>query len=364
MSFFKSFFKGFGPQKIAHKDAKAKEFYDQGLVLIKSGDSAGGAGKLVLSLGCELHPLTFLALSKLYAAQNDFGKVEKNAVLGLKNCSANNSDAQIVQELTRLQQTAQERAELKRTEIQAVLSSKNMRAIFELFEVGSIRETVLKASIESIRFRIGERPEKAPRSRWGGEPDLPPNTPWPKSPSGTSLSFLMQIDCSELQKLPTWADRTSFSGMLSLFVEEWYLTTSQQENYKLLAFPYGEKLERRTLPASLTTENSAIDEHKIFFTEQNSFPDFETLSESCEVDFTKYDALLEAYDGEPPLHRILGNPKWVQGQEYVDSEYELLFQLDSYDGPCWGDSGRLYVFTNSNKLKQGDFSDTVAVFQD
>lgn len=168
--------------------------------------------------------------------------------------------------------------------------------------------------------------------------------------------FLAQINFSELPENDIFPKK----GLLQFFIlnDDCYgLFSEDKDGYKVV---YHEDIEDEGLEVlgDRTIEYSPLyntDLGMKFTVKEEclSYQDFR-FYDYFDGDLT--DEMYEALDGSGS--KILGYPAFTQEDPRQNDKYDtLLLQLDSDKNMMWGDSGVANFFINSEKLRQGDFSD-------
>lgn len=219
-------------------------------------------------------------------------------------------------------------------------------------------------------------------SKLGGSPDLPRDLEWPAGPEG-ALRFLAQLDLGAVRASggPDWLPP---EGRLYLFFDDRFGEADQVR--VLYASTDAQLVSRPPQDASAWP----LHERGVAFTAQESLPSLDWLAEdpgTLEMDDDELAALtdLAASKGPSPQHRIGGYPEEIQDEQMALSceratgatgeeaamlrravrTWKLLAQIDSDGdlGTSFGDSGRLYVFVRASEAQQGQFANTVTLYQ-
>ena len=237
-------------------------------------------------------------------------------------------------------------------------------------------------------------------SKVGGTPYLPRGEAWPVCSCGAPMTFLAQIDCTQLKDLPDFPH----TGLLQFFVgtDDLYGADfdgqTAQLGYKVF---YREAVDPSVTPADVALPQPTDDEERytplgdrpcrvvfgqpreqalpegdhLFETlfvqawnqrrpekHLNSIWDFYGLFPKEERDYDIFTLKSELKTG----HRLAGYPFFIQNDPRSgDIDYQefdtLLFQLDSEmrdrrELVCWGDCGVGNFFISRDALKRRDFS--------
>ena len=220
-----------------------------------------------------------------------------------------------------------------------------------------------------------EKPAEIWSSKVKGYPYLPQEMDYPTDENGTPLTFVAQIDFSEMPTLEGFPAK----GMIQFFVGSDDLyglnfdNPTEQKNFKLI---YHEEILKDK--ALLNTDFSFLEapQYAPFEDETSYGLSFEKLVEpisSTDVRFEKritegvlhkfgekkWD-LIDEYlkKNSAKGSKVGGYPHFTQEDPRADSHEVLLFQLDndSSKGIHWGDAGVANFFINTEDLLKADFS--------
>lgn len=274
----------------------------------------------------------------------------------------------------------------------------------------SLIEQNITSSIGMRFYRDSKSDLKLGSTKFGGIPDLPIGFEWyyfeGKSPFDNSinqrpLSFIAQLDCSELSqydrnhKLPS-------DGILYFFYELESMTWGYDPENKGSAkvFYYSgekEKLIKATCPKDMNADY-ILPELIIEFEEIKSVPSFEELFPDGKTDlWNEYDDLLESMNLKPDdnISKLLGFADVIQNEMTLEcemvtngiycgdaehytkenilkyqkgaKEWKLLFQLDTVAFEdyelMFGDCGRIYFYIKDTALESKNFEDTWLILQ-
>lgn len=252
-------------------------------------------------------------------------------------------------------------------------------------------------------------------SRFGGWPDLPVECQWPQWQS-KPMSFLAQLNFVELHKcqpnlcLPKAGVLFFFIGCSEETFENDHLNkethmidlmlgtkSEHQKSWKVIYANPDSELERKTIESGPLPELFSpclLTMHK----SPAAFPNEQTaayeLIKFGDEDKDNFNELLDVLAEEYPQNQIMGYPHLLQymppeiscelarngkdpyklpeenSAEYLSllekaSCYGLLLQLTSDENTdfCWGDAGHLYFYSNREKMRSGDFSESWVVFE-
>ncbi|TCC59390.1 DUF1963 domain-containing protein [Kribbella pittospori] len=233
------------------------------------------------------------------------------------------------------------------------------------------------------------------RTQLGGKPELPEETPWPVT-DGRPLSFIAQVDCSEL---PTLDDGPlPASGLLSFFydgVEQaaWGFDPTDADHWRVIYTPPTTPSAIRDFPPDL--EPTGRYEATTLRPEiEWTIPPWESFAVEELGIGRAADGYADVFgDSDSLIHRLLGHPEPVQGDmqhecqlasngiycgdsTYTESaraqkllpassEWRLLLQVDSAEdlGMMWGDVGRLYYWIRDQDLRDREWDKVWLVLQ-
>lgn len=250
-------------------------------------------------------------------------------------------------------------------------------------------ETLLKKELIIKPKGADENELPLGRSKIGGRPDLSVNTGWFREENGKCLSFIAQINLSEVAQLEG-AGLLPRKGMLYFFYsakqQAWGFDIKDKGKFKVFFDNTDHtKLERKDFPDDLE-EHARYKPCKLSFIESVSLPDWESpsvINKLNNEESGNYSYLLEEY--APDMNKLLGHSDNIQapmelecqlvtnglycGDEsgYNDprakelaknaDDWTLLFQLDSNEeaGMMWGSVGVLYFWIKKNDLANKQF---------
>ncbi|KAK9881476.1 hypothetical protein WA026_016360 [Henosepilachna vigintioctopunctata] len=231
---------------------------------------------------------------------------------------------------------------------------------------------------ESIAFKVKTATDlKLWHSKVGGMPYLPVGEKYPCDSKGYPLTFLMQINFSEIPPLLDYPTE----GILQFYINETddlmgldFDNPTNQEGFRVLYFQTIENDESKLQSGVPNSESNSedytgcgpLDKNCIlgmeFYREKQYITPFDyrfDKSISFAHDYDIVDVYQEALGTSG--HRIGGYPHFTQTDPRVNheefQEYELLVQLDSDgNGILWGDMGIGAFFIHPNDLKDCNFS--------
>jgi uncharacterized protein YwqG len=254
-------------------------------------------------------------------------------------------------------------------------------------------DTLLAASKEVAAMHPNSRADdQIPlgRSKLGGKPDLPVNYGWPLDAREHPLSFIIQINLSEI---PAFAERGRLpaNGLLSVFynLEIWGFDPKDGHGFRVVYFDCDASALRRTAPPELPAKELLFGllkrEQKVKqfracalnFEPALVLPDFADLK----LEESLADPYYELLESLGCHHRLLGYAEPIQNpmelecemvtnglytgdsRSYSDvrrNEFErssrswhLLMQIDTeveQSDMMWGDGGRLYIWIKEDDL--------------
>jgi uncharacterized protein YwqG len=232
-----------------------------------------------------------------------------------------------------------------------------------------------KTDKNEAQLAISWEPAEEKRlSKIGGLPNIKQGFIWPQW-KGVSLSFLAQLDLSELPSIPPSLAGLPQTGMLYFFYDKeqstWGFSPEDRGSWGVLYESDATGLQEAVCPDDLTEE--------------------EVYSELPVMPF-----VVESFRGnETTRHQMGGFPNAVQSDDMEEEcqlasnginvggfikredqaraesllsakgDWRLLFQLDSEEdaGMMWGDCGVLYFWIRTQDLSRRDFSKIWMVLQ-
>ncbi len=217
-------------------------------------------------------------------------------------------------------------------------------------------------------------------SKLGGLPDLPASMNWPSHPSGKALTFIGQLDLSEVplrHGLPGDGVLYFFSALGWREEEDadpdipWE-EFDTQKGWNSISIGHQPLAANVKAPPSLREHEIlkcvAVDFEKIL-----TLPPPETLEwNEHEVDRYQWQVYfpfieVQSYlSGTPNRHILLGHPNYIQNKsEPPSASTTLLFQLASDEAmeTCFGDGGNLYFFVNPKGIPTAEFDSVYVDYQ-
>jgi len=258
------------------------------------------------------------------------------------------------------------------------------------FLTPSLRTALRPLLLPSLRLRVsGEAVPDSTGTRFGGVPLLAGDAPWPRSAAGRPLSFLGQLNSTDVNTrlgatlLPP---DTLLSFFYDLHEEPWGFDPADASGSRVLVTP-----QAAAHPRAAPAEAASFPAHATVATPARTLPDrwdsppgrplAAALHEGVEA---FYDAA-EEQDEDVPRHRVFGWPELVQGPMQLECQlvtngiycgdpdgyrdprvadlragardWLLLWQIDTDEdaGWAWGDAGTLYYWIHRDDLATGDF---------
>jgi len=234
-------------------------------------------------------------------------------------------------------------------------------------------------------------------SKIGGKPDLVNQDMWPRAKNGKSMSFIAQVNCSDIS-ITDPEIKMPLNGMISFFYcadqEIWGFDPKDKSSFKVV-FTTNSPLIRVDYPADLQA-HSRFNANSIEFDPTVSLPNLEydcmdgVFSDDDDDDMDTYSDLIN----ETSKNQMFGYANPVQGTMELDCQlvtnniyvgdakgYEhpkvkelesgkddwiLLLQVDSEDdktGMMWGDSGMLYFWIRKPDLESQNFDNCWCILQ-
>lgn len=256
----------------------------------------------------------------------------------------------------------------------------------------------LKPEILAQLQPVNEKDIEIGQSKIGGQPDLPRNIEWFKENNGKYLSFIAQINLSEVSQFDS-SKNLPAQGILYFFYsadqDAWGFDPKDKDKFKVFYFDNKiDKPERKEFPKELN-ERSRYKPCKLTFQSSVSLPNWEQDYVSSALDKAESDKYLDlTEDLDAESNKLLGHSDNIQGPMELECElvtnglycgdatgyndpkvkeleknagdWTLLFQVDSNEeeaGMIWGDMGRLYFWIKKDDLKNKRFDKCWIVLQ-
>ena len=270
------------------------------------------------------------------------------------------------------------------------ITKETMETLFDSNKLGkywSDFEPLLRSEIRIFAEPKNESEISIGQSKIGGLPDLPNNVNWFKEDNGKSLSFIAQINCSELKDLEQHL-KLPDDGIIYFFYsaaqEAWGFDIKDKDKFKVYYSTRTDNLVRKDAPSDL-------EKHSIFKTcilkykNSVSLPSWENDLVRNRLNEKELDNYIEITSNET-MNKMFGYADNVQGEMELEcqlvtnglycgdatgyndprrpalekgiGDWNLLLQIDSEEdktGMMWGDAGRLYFWIKEKDLKNLDF---------
>lgn len=258
---------------------------------------------------------------------------------------------------------------------------------WEIFEP-KLREEINIHTLPEDKIALGQ-------SKFGGKPDLPKNIEWFKEASGKSLSFIAQLNFSELQNYNVSKDLPK-EGILYFFYsanqEAWGFDIKDKDKFKVFYSIDIENIESKSFPSDLE-QFSIYKPCSLKFSNAVSLPSWENEFVGEVLNDSEMDSYMEITSADNN-NKILGYSDNIQGEMELEcqlvtnglycgdpsgyndprrkelekgaSDWKLLLQIDSEDDKTemmWGDSGRLYFWIRQQDLRELNFEKSWFVLQ-
>ncbi len=250
----------------------------------------------------------------------------------------------------------------------------------------------LRNEILTTPKTVNEDELRLGQSKIGGQPDLPKNIEWFKEDNGKRLSFIAQINLSEVTEFDN-SNSLPSQGILYFFysakADAWGFDIKDKDKFKVFYYEGPlEELQRKEFPADLVNY-SRYKPCKLRFQSSVSIPNWEhdyVSKQLTKKEIDKYIDATEDLDLNVETNKLLGHSDNIQGpmelecqlvtnglycgdeRGYNDprakelekgaGDWILLFQVDSnYEesGMIWGDAGMLYFWIRKDDLKNKKF---------
>lgn len=240
-----------------------------------------------------------------------------------------------------------------------VAVSEGLQQLITEFDLEHVQADILGAVYECVSISSAPA-ESLPigASKFGGVADLPAETAYP-SFNGTPLSFIGQINLTEVSVLHLKHNPLPMSGMLSFF----YYDGDEEAVYGEPEHKDGWRVLYTDDTSGMSAQGAAsYPERRMLFkkAEKLEYRYFER-----DEDDEKFEKLMNQLYKQLD-HQLLGVPVSVQGEvfeevaEHIDSKPVLLFQVDTDDDldMMWGDMGMLYYVIGAHDLASKRFEKT------
>lgn len=232
------------------------------------------------------------------------------------------------------------------------------------------------------------------KSKFGGVPDLPKNVEWFKEKNGKSLSFIAQLNLSEIKNLESSISLPK-NGIIYFFYsseqESWGSDYNDKDKFKVYYSNDLNNLEKKQIPSDFS-EFGIYKSCELTFSNSYSLPSWDNDFVSKELNREEKD-IYDLITYPQVNHKIFGYSNNIQGEmelecelvtkglyyedyrafdsqkkeefERKEKEWKLLLQIDSDDKTemMWGDSGRLYFWIKQKDLENLDFDKAWFILQ-
>lgn len=284
------------------------------------------------------------------------------------------------------------------TDTNDILTPSELKVKFENLGLGEYWvkfEPLLRNEIRIIISRSDTVNQILGKSKVGGQPDLPKEINWFREKNDKSLSFIAQINLSEIKTF----DKDNLlpdSGILYFFYsaeqEVWGFDPKDKDKFKVHYSTDTQNIIKQEFPSDLP-DYARYKECKLDFKTTVALPswDNEIVQTSLsEKEINQYLNLPQDYainkmfgyanniQSEMELEcQLVSNglycgdasgyndPK-AKGLEKGAKDWILLFQIDSEvekTGMMWGDVGRLYFWIKREDLKKKNFNNSWMILQ-
>jgi uncharacterized protein YwqG len=237
--------------------------------------------------------------------------------------------------------------------------SESLQQLITEYDLEHVRSDIFSSVYECVSISsapAGTLPSGA--SKFGGVADLPAATTYP-SFNGTPLSFVGQINLTEVYALHLNHNPLPMSGMLSFF----YYDRDDEAVYGEPEHKDGWRVLYTDDTSGMSAQGTAsYPERRMLFkrTEKLEFRYFEQNE-----DDEKFEQLMDRLH-EQLDHQMFGVPVSVQGEvfeevaDHIEGKPVLLFQVDTDDDldMMWGDAGMLYYVIGEHDLASKRFEKT------
>jgi uncharacterized protein YwqG len=280
----------------------------------------------------------------------------------------------------------------------SVMTKEKMKSLFDDFKLGkywSDLEPLLRSEIRIFTDPKNESEIKIGQSKIGGLPDLPNNVDWFKENNGKSLSFIAQINCSELKtfeqnlKLP---DNGIIYFFYSAEQEAWGFDTKDEDKFKVYYSASTDNIVRKDAPSDLEA-HSIYKSCILNYKNSVSLPSWENELVRNRLNDKELGSYIEITSNEE-MNKMFGYADNVQGEMELEcqlvtnglycgdetgyndprrpqlekgmGDWNLLLQIDSEEdktGMMWGDAGRLYFWIKEQDLKNLNFDKSWFILQ-
>lgn len=261
----------------------------------------------------------------------------------------------------------------------------NRFKVFDLEHKLDFFKPLIKSKIDLSLTPKNEENLTIGQSKIGGKPDLPSGTNWPKTDENKPLSFIAQLNCSEISKFDD-NNLLPQIGLLSFFYcaeqAAWGFDPKDKDRFKIIYTDKIDTLEKREFPKDLE-EYSIFPSNSLTLNKSLSLPNFDhflidglltdeesdnyfEISGSSESHVLGYSDNIQGnmelecqlvtnglYCGDPSGYN---NPKSKE-LDKGKKDWILLLEVDSEEKAqmMWGDMGKLYFWIKKQDLLDKNF---------
>jgi uncharacterized protein YwqG len=273
----------------------------------------------------------------------------------------------------------------------------DIQQIFKAFQLEKYLpkiEPLVKPVIEIELKQTNEKNISISQSKIGGKPSLPKDFNWPKTDKEKSMSFIAQLNISDLKK---YDEENLFpeDGIISFFYcadqQAWGFDPNDKNSFKIVYFNSKSELQKVDFPKDLESE-SIFKSNTIKLNKSLSIPTWDDDSIIGVIEDEDSDNYFEVSHGFN--NQILGYANNVQNtmelecqlvtnglycgdpSGYKDprrkelesglKDWVLLLQIDSEEdnaGMMWGDVGKIYFWIKKQDLKEKKFENAWCILQ-
>ncbi|MBR5074497.1 MAG: DUF1963 domain-containing protein [Bacteroidales bacterium] len=276
------------------------------------------------------------------------------------------------------------------TKLKEVTGDENLKFDTETVNAISAKLPSFKRNSITIKFKeeTGGESETG-QTKFGGNPDVPDGFEWPKDSEGYPMSFILQINCSDIKKFDK-ENKLPKSGIFSFFYS-WknesmsYIDEDDDPSYnpkiaQVYYYDLPEGMLHRQAPPKKLAKEYRMTERYVSFSSQDCVPAWEDAiaMQIVDTDCSKIEyqsAMLESgtqgISDEDFNGSMLGYATPVEDDTLDEPQNEiLLLQLFSsnlieedegteeecYDPIEFGVEGKVYFYISKKDLAERDFS--------
>ncbi|MEP5935588.1 MAG: YwqG family protein [Winogradskyella arenosi] len=276
-------------------------------------------------------------------------------------------------------------------------SIEDIGQMFKAFELEKYLpniEPLVRPVIELELKPTAENSIKNFDSKIGGKPSLPKDYDWPKTSKQKSMSFIAQLNITDIKKHDE-ENLFPSDGIISFFYcadqQAWGFDPKDKNSFKVIYFNSSQELQKADFPTDLESE-SIFKPNVIKFTKSLSIPTWDDDSIIGLIEDEDSDNYFEVSHGAE--NQILGYANNIQNTmelecqlvtnglycgdpsgyndprrkelESGQKDWVLLLQVGSEDedtGMMWGDLGRIYFWIKKQDLKEKNFDNSWCILQ-